>query len=97
VGLNEILSALGMPEAFDDRADFSGINGARNLLVQAVVHKAIIQVDEKGTTASAATGVSTGVTSAPPTLVVDRPFLFFVRHKSTGAILFQGRVVDPSR
>ena len=97
VGLNDILSALGMPDAFDDRADFSGINGARDLRVQAVVHKAIIQVDEKGTTASAATGVSIGVTSVPPTLVVDRPFLFFVRHKSTGAILFQGRVVDPSR
>ena len=47
--------------------------------------------------ASAATGVSVGIVSAPPTLVVDRPFLFFVRHKSTGAILFQGRVVDPSR
>jgi serpin B len=97
VALNDLLSTLGMPDAFDDRADFSGINGARDLRIQAVVHKAIIQVDEKGTTASAATGVATGVTSAPPTLVVDRPFLFFVRHKSTGAILFQGRVVDPSR
>jgi len=97
VGLNDILSELGMPDAFDDRADFSGINGARDLRVQAIVHKAIIAVDEKGTTASAATGVSVGIVSAPPSLVVDRPFLFFVRHKSTGAILFQGRVVDPSR
>ena len=97
VGLNDILSALGMPEAFGDQADFSGIDGARDLRVQAIVHKAIIAVDEKGTTASAATGVSVGIVSAPPTLVVDRPFLFFVRHKSTGAILFQGRVVDPSR
>ena len=97
VGLNDILSELGMPDAFDDRADFSGINGARDLRVQAIVHKAIIAVDEKGTTASAATGVSVGIVSASPTLVVDRPFLFFVRHKSTGAILFQGRVVDPSR
>jgi serpin B len=97
VGLNDILSELGMPDAFDDRADFSGVDGTRDLRVQAVIHKAIIQVDEKGTTASAATGVSSGVTSVPPTLVVDRPFLFFVRHKSTGAILFQGRVVDPSR
>ena len=97
VGLNDILSALGMPDAFGDGADFSGINGARDLRVQAIVHKAIIAVDEKGTTASAATGVSVGIVSAPPSLVVDRPFLFFVRHKSTGAILFQGRVVDPSR
>ena len=86
-----------MPEAFSDRADFSGINGARDLHVQSVIHKAIIDVDEKGTTASAATGVSVGVTSVPPTLVVDRPFLFFIRHNPTGAILFQGRVVDPSK
>ncbi len=95
VNLNDILSTLGMPGAFTDQADFSGINGARDLHIQAVVHKAIIKVDEKGTTASAATGVSTGVTSVPPTLVVDRPFLFFIRHEPTGAILFQGRVVDP--
>ena len=86
-----------MPEAFGDGADFSGINGARNLSIQSVVHKAIIAVDEKGTTASAATGVSVGLTSAPPTLIVDRPFLFFIRHNPTGAILFQGRVVDPSK
>jgi len=97
VGLNETLSALGMPEAFTDAADFSGIDGARDLAVQSVIHKAIIAVDEKGTTAAAATGISVGTTSAPPTLVVDRPFLFFIRHNPTGAILFQGRVVDPSK
>ncbi len=95
VDLNQVLSELGMPEAFSDQADFSGINGARDLHIQAVVHKAIIKVDEKGTTASAATGVSSGVTSVPPTLIVDRPFLFFIRHEPTGAIQFQGRVVDP--
>ena len=97
VGLNETLSALGMPEAFSDGADFSGINGGRDLRIQSVIHQAIINVDESGTTASAATGVSVGVTSLPPTLVVNRPFLFFVRHNPTGAILFQGRVVDPSK
>jgi serpin B len=97
VGLTETLSALGMPEAFGDRADFSGIDGARDLRVEAVIHKAIIAVDEKGTTAAAATGIGVGLVSAPPTLVVDRPFMFFIRHNSTGAILFQGRVVDPSK
>lgn len=96
VALNETLSALGMPAAFSDSADFSGINGARDLRVQSAIHQAIIAVDEKGTTASAATGVSVGLVSAPPTLVVDRPFLFFIRHNPTGAILFQGRVVDPA-
>jgi serpin B len=97
VGLNDTLSALGMPEAFGDGADFSGINGARNLRIQSVLHKAIITVDEKGTTAAAATGVGVGLVSAPATLVIDRPFLFFIRHNATGAILFQGRVVDPSK
>lgn len=97
VALNDTLSALGMSVVFGVGADFSGINGERDLLVQSVVHKAIIAVDEKGTTASAATGVSVGLVSAPPTLVVDRPFLFLIRHNATGAILFQGRVVDPSR
>jgi len=94
--LNETLSAMGMPDAFSERtADFSGITGERNLHVQEIIHKAIIAVDEKGTTASAATSVSVGIVSLPPTLVVDRPFLFFIRHNPTGAILFQGRVVDP--
>ncbi len=96
VDLNDTLSAMGMPEAFSDGADFSGIDGARDLHVQGVIHKAIIAVDEKGTTAAAATGITVGTTSVPPTLVVDRPFLFFIRHNATGAILFQGRVVDPS-
>ena len=97
VALNDTLSALGMPEAFTEAADLSGINGMRDLHVQGVIHKAIIAVDEKGTTAAAATGVTVGTTSVPPTLVVDRPFLFFIRHNPTGAILFQGRVVDPSK
>ena len=95
--LNDTLSALGMPEAFSTGADFSGIDGGRDLHVQGVIHKAIIAVDEKGTTAAAATGITVGTTSVPPTLVVDRPFLFFIRHNSTGAILFQGRVVDPTK
>ena len=63
--LNDTLSALGMPEAFGDGADFSAINGARDLRIQSVIHKAIIAVDEKGTTASAATGVTVGVVSLP--------------------------------
>jgi serpin B len=91
------LQEMGMTDAFaPGAADLSGIDGTHNLYVQHVIHKATIAVDEKGTTASAATGISVGVTSAPPTLFVDRPFLFFIRHAATGAILFQGRVVDPS-
>jgi serpin B len=92
--LNAPLAALGMTDAFG-AADFSGIDGATDLFVQAVVHQATIAVDEKGTTASAATGVSVGITSLPPTLRADRPFLFFIVHRPTNAILFQGRVLDP--
>ena len=97
VPLNDTLSALGMPEAFTEAADLSGINGMRDLHVQGVIHKAIISVDEKGTTAAAATGVTIGTTSLPTTLVVDRPFLFFIRHNPTGAILFQGRGASTRR
>jgi serpin B len=94
------LEALGMLDAFDPAvANFSAMDGDRDLSVETVVHKAVIAVDEQGTTAAAATGVAVGRTSAviqPRVLVVDRPFLFFIRHDPTAAILFQGRVVDPS-
>ena len=99
--LNGVLHALGMTDAFNPAlADFSGMDGARDLSVGSVIHKAVIAVDEKGTTAAAATGVTVRVNggiSQPKILVVDRPFLFFIRHDPTGAILFQGRVVDPSK
>jgi serpin B len=98
--LSEVLTALGMTDAFDaSRADFSGLDGLRDLSVEDVIHKAVIAVDEKGTTAAAATGVSVGTAAIflGPVLIVDRPFLFFIRHDPTGAILFQGRVVDPTQ
>jgi serpin B len=95
--LNDALAALGMPDAFTSAADFSGIDGAKDLLIQTVVHQADIAVDEKGTTAAAATGIGVGTTSIELNfLTVDRPFLFFIVHQPTGAILFAGRVVDPS-
>jgi serpin B len=97
--LNATLAALGMPDAFDEStADFSGIDGTKDLHVQTVVHQADIAVDEKGTTAAAATGVGIGTSSVVlNSLTVDRPFLFFIVHRTTGALLFAGRVVDPSK
>ena len=95
--LSGTLAALGMPDAFDSGvADFSGIDGSKDLSVQAVVHQADIAVDEKGTTAAAATGISVTDAIAGQTLDVDRPFLFFIVHQPTGALLFAGRVVDPT-
>jgi serpin B len=98
IDLKAALSALGMPIAFDDAADFSGISTAERLLIQGVLHKAFIAVAEKGTEAAAATAVVAGTTSAPQGLyiLVNRPFLFFVRDDASGAILFMGRVSDPS-
>ena len=96
--LKDALTALGMPSAFDGRADFSGMDGRRDLVIQDVVHKAFISVDEEGTEAAAATGVAVGDVSLPPSveMVVDRSFLFLVRHEETGAILFVARVMDPT-
>jgi serpin B len=97
VSLRDTLSALGMPAAFvADIADFSGIDGAHDLFIRDVVHKTFIAVTEEGTEAAAATGVVLATKSAGPLLAVDRPFLFVVRDRPTGALLFLGHVVDPS-
>ena len=97
--LADLLSALGMPSAFDDQADFSGITAAEKLEISNVIHQANIDVDEKGTEAAAATAVvmrATSMPAEPVTVRVDRPFLFALRDVPTGAILFLGRVADPS-
>jgi serpin B len=93
------LAALGMPSAFDDRADFSGITTAEQLEISDVIHQANIDVDEKGTEAAAATAVvmrATAMPAEPVTLRVDRPFIFALRDVPTGTVLFLGRVGDPS-
>jgi len=96
--LREPLTAMGMPDAFTN-ADFSGMTGNRDLFISDVVHKAFVSVDEAGTEAAAATAVIMP-TAAPPgvtvEVTVDRPFIFLIRDIETGAILFVGRVVDPS-
>lgn len=93
------LERLGMPIAFTDAADFSAITKEAKLVLQDVVQEAFIAVDEDGTEAAAATAVFGGATGAPShqaELVVDRPFLFLIRDDFTGAILFMGRVLDPT-
>ena len=74
------------------------MNGTGGLFIQDVVHQAFVAVDEKGTEAAAATAVIVGETSAPPpaTLAIDRPFVFAIIDRPTGATLFIGRVLDPS-
>jgi serpin B len=101
--LKEALSALGMPLAFDPtRADFTGIATPQfGLFIKAVIHQANIDVNEKGTEAAAATAVlgmtgGPGDTSKPVIIRADRPFLFVLTDVPTGAVLFIGRVADPS-
>jgi serpin B len=96
--LNDALTGLGMGIAFvPRRADFSGISRERDdLYISRVEHKTFVDVHELGTEAAAATAVGIGVTSLPPSLRFDRPFLFAIRERSTGTILFLGRIGDPS-
>ncbi len=98
VSLREQLSALGMPLAFTLDADFSGMTKAEQLKIDDVYHQAFIAVDEEGTEAAAATAVVMEAVSAPccTSLIVDKPFLFAVRDVPTGAVLFLGRVTDPT-
>lgn len=99
--LATVLAGMGMPTAFDpDRADFSGMTDAERLYISAVIHQANIDVDEKGTTAAAATAVVIRAGAAPGELVIlrfDRPFLFALRDVPTGTVLFLGRVVEPAQ
>jgi serpin B len=100
INANEHLKTLGMAEAFDaDLSDFKGMADFEDLHITDVLQKATITVDEEGTEAAAATAVIVGLESAPIgepiTLVIDRPFLFFIQHLPTGTILFMGRVVEP--
>jgi len=98
--LNDALKALGMEPAFDPAvADFSGMHRdaiAMQLHITRVRQKAYVEVDEKGTKAAAVTSVEVGVTSAPPMFTADRPFLFAIRERLSGTILFVGMVHDPT-
>jgi serpin B len=98
-GLADVLKSMGMKDAFSSDADFSGINGKRDLLISAVIHKAYVEVNEEGTEAAAATGVVMRLTSIGPAPIpvfrADHPFLFLIRDNLTGSILFVGRVTNP--
>ena len=106
--LVETLMTIGMSNAFDSsRADLSGMDGrscmagdVQCLFLSDVIHKAFVAVDEEGTEAAAATASIampvSGAPGPPVEVIVDRPFIFLIRDRSTGTILFVGRVLDPS-
>ncbi len=95
VDISSNLISLGMTDAFKRLvADFSGMDGSRNLFIGVVFHKAFIEVNEEGTEAAAATAVL--MKRGGPVFRANRPFLFLIRERATGSILFMGRIVDPS-
>jgi len=100
-GLKDTLVVMGMADAFDPaKADLSGMNGKRDLFISAVVHKAFVDVNEEGTEAAAATAVVTRAGNGggpPPVFRADHPFLFLIRDTRSGAILFLGRILDPTK
>lgn len=101
--LNDYLKELGMVDAFSNNADFSGIDGTKNLFISSVLHKAFVEVNEEGTEVAAATAVimdlkAIGPDEPPERIIFDcnHPFVFTIHHKETGTILFMGTVDDPS-
>ena len=99
--MDKTLEKIGMPTAFTSNADFSGMDGTQNLFIQKVIHQAFVNVNEEGTEAVAATGVSMVTKSAMPQQSIifraDHPFIFIIQDKDNGNILFLGRVVNPKK
>ncbi|XP_029955716.1 serpin B6-like isoform X3 [Salarias fasciatus] len=96
--LKEVLSSMGMVDAFDvSKSNFSGMSPANDLVLSSVVHKAFVEVNEVGTEAAAATAAVVGTRSVviPDRFVADHPFLFFIQHKPTKTVLFAGRYSSP--
>jgi serpin B len=102
------LQKMGIEDAFDAKADFSGMTeDPKGLCISRVIHKAFVEVNEAGTEAAAATAVVMvplaaaplpGLVPPPPKIFkADHPFLFVIKHEATGAILFIGRVEDPTK
>ena len=93
------LKEMGMPVAFSDSADFSGMTGKKDLKIDEVIHQAFVEVNEEGTEAAAATAVimAAGLSKEPkiPVFRADHPFIFLIQENNTGNILFMGRVVNP--
>jgi len=89
-----VLENLGVKEIFHQNANLSRIIERGQVKVNNIVHKAKIEVNEKGTVAAAATGVIVIplMGSSMPRFVADRPFLFFIYHVNSNNILFEGRV-----
>lgn len=96
VNLNQILKSMGMEIAFSDFADFSKLCKTVPCQITDVVHKTYIEVNEEGTEAAAATSVEIGYTSSKPSFYLTRPFVYVIYERNTGAILFVGKLLNPT-
>ncbi len=97
LNLVEALKSLGIHSAFSTNADFSGMDGARNLYLDAVLHQAVVKVDESGTEAAAVTISAMQASAKTGEFFVDHPFIFLIRDHGSGSILFLGRIIDPTK
>jgi serpin B len=98
--LKSFLSEMGMQQPFSNNADFGGMTSSNDLKISDVFHKAFVEVNEEGTEASAATAVVIQMKSIMGNdkfFRANRPFIFLIREKTTGSILFLGRMVDPTK
>ena len=95
--LEDALSDMGMESAFNMSADFSGMDGTLSLYIASVIHKAFISVDENGTEAAAATAVIMQKLNGESSVefTIDRPFIYLIKDRGTGTILFIGRLLNP--
>lgn len=93
--LSAVLKKMGLSQAFTPEADFSGISAKNGLFIDKVIHQATLDIKEEGAQAAAATAVLMKRESATPSVVVNRPFLFLIRDRATGGILFMGRLLNP--
>ncbi|XP_012710195.2 serine protease inhibitor 2.1 isoform X1 [Fundulus heteroclitus] len=95
--LHKLLPEMGMASLFSSSADLKRLSTEAGLKVSEVLHKAVVDVDETGTTAAAATSIGIIPYSLPRMFIINRPFFFFIYHEETNCVLFMGRVIDPSR
>lgn len=95
--LQDILPEMGMNSIFSNSANLTKLTKEEGLKVSEVLHKAVIEVDEVGTTAAAATAIGITPYSLPRAFIVNRPFFFFIYHEATNCLLFMGRVIDPTK
>jgi serpin B len=96
--LNEALTAMGMSHAFTRDADFSGMTSGKDFFINNFMHSAFISVDEAGTEATSVSAMlaATAMPGKPIEITLNRPFIFLIRDVATKAMLFVGRVINPS-